>query len=297
MVPDGRLSKGNTPPVSAAVTACLPFPVGIRTYTRSPSLPLAYKVAQIQHDKTAVVLLNIVLRSLVTHGANEDETKSFVLSFVALNSSPSSRLLPSETTLRQLIRGVEKRSYPFRRATQIVTWFGTNFGLPSRDGTKDRITLGDTPGNATIARAYYNARVPSSIALMLLRIAIAAANNSASTSTATSVSVTPESESVEAPSLAEGQVGAMLRQQVMRWWSALDKSDGFWDTPEARKVGKQAVLHGLIEWPPREESPVDGVSKDLEIEVGKGIKGEEIKGETELMAEVKGDLELGVKEA
>lgn len=83
--------------------------------------------------------------------------------------------------------------------------------------------------------------VGGEVGVMLLRIAVQAA---------TSSSNSPTLFHDDEDEVGEGGE-TDLKGKVKRWFSSLDKSDGYWETPEARKVAKKAVVLGLIEWEPR----------------------------------------------
>ena len=88
----------------------------------------------LRHD---VVLLNILLKVLFVHNFTPGPIKDFVEYFIAHQSvSPEHPIVPNNVTLNELVRTYLDRStvfdLDFRRMSNLVHWFGTEFGLTDR---------------------------------------------------------------------------------------------------------------------------------------------------------------------
>ncbi|GAA5845183.1 hypothetical protein JCM11251_003708 [Rhodosporidiobolus azoricus] len=85
-----------------------------------------------QYHSTALVLLNILLRTLFSERASACAIRSYVLSFLKRHSAPSPArpLTPNLATLRTLVSGLKGVPDAWQNALDMVTWFGYLWGMP-----------------------------------------------------------------------------------------------------------------------------------------------------------------------
>lgn len=238
--------------------------------TASPPSPESLvaddKFARIAYHKTAIVLLNILLKSLFSERASLGVVKSFVKDFVKGNglpsptdpSSPSSStnapfdgssstlipLIPGLTTLRTLLSGLEGRDGGFAKGISIVKWFSLQWGLPRTEW--ELLSLGEKEEGSP--RLYLDAKKgldPSGLpphffldgtsALLLLRLAMADHRR-------WDTQLPPDRK-------------AAFVEAIRTWWTALEKEEGdaedVWCTRNAKVLECKAVESGLLD--PRTE--------------------------------------------
>lgn len=223
---------------------------------RSPSLAMYLRHASTYHS-TAVVLLNILLKPLFLERAPAPAIRSFIASFIETHSAarPAPPLVPDVVTLRTLVTGVLGSPTAWDRATNLVDWFGYQWGIPVADPCtnarhhflppseieSDRLAVvPPTAAAAEMARRRTDAApqlllvkphavVPPDLALLLLRHA---------------------SDQYSRGLFAQSaNRRCVWRQGIRAWWRAFDKDESatdVWTGQKARSVLRKAVKVGLF---------------------------------------------------
>lgn len=179
------------------------------------------------YNATAVVLLNILLKVLFVHNFTPGPIKDFVEYFIAHQSvSPEHPIVPNNVTLNELVRTYLDRStvfdLDFRRMSNLVHWFGTEFGLttmphePPRRFARVRPELIDET-LATEPLQLPICRVEPEVAWCLLRVA----NHDAERRKA-------------------------CDPRVRAWWAGLVKEGDKWDRSRMRREVKRAVMNEVL---------------------------------------------------
>ncbi|ORY53978.1 hypothetical protein BCR35DRAFT_355965 [Leucosporidium creatinivorum] len=227
---------------------------------------LSDKFARIAYHKTAILLLNILLKSLYSERASIGVVRSFVKDFAERNglpspksssrSSPSSSakdpttvpspnsatltpLIPGLTTLRTLLSGLEGRDGGFAKGVNIIKWFSLEWGLPRSEW--ELLSLGNEDEGSP--RLRFNAKgvdsaglaphflLDGTSALLLLRLAMADHRR-------WNDQLPPEKKEA-------------FVEMIRGWWAALAKEEGdaedVWCTRAAKVLECKAVESGLLD--------------------------------------------------
>jgi hypothetical protein len=263
---DSLIHRRSSPPPSTRnpSPSFVPHPRATSPSFPSDSLIADDKFARIAYHKTAIVLLNILLKSLFSERASLGVVKSFTKEFAERNglpsptastssslststnpltSSPSSTLtplIPSLTTLRTLLSGLEGRDGGFAKGVSIVKWFALQWGLPRTEW--ELLSLGEEEEGSPrllfdVKKGVDDAELPphffldGSSALLLLRLAMADHRR----------------WDAQLPSARKEAFVELVR----RWWTALEKEEGdaedVWCTRDAKVLECKAVESGLLD--------------------------------------------------
>lgn len=215
-----------------------PAPIFVRPRLRPIPTPqeIRYKAAQVQHVETCVVLLNILVKALLSTGTLLGSCKSFVVAFTSRNSFKDLTVLPNQITLIELIAGLKGDEHSWVKSVRLVNWFGTGFGFEFRlaSGKLGRRTF---PSRTSSLSTFCSAEVGTA----MLRLALEDRLSNA---------------------------GAIPVRMVRKWWMAIDKREAGWRVAEVRRVVNKAVERSLLleERPKRriKKVVVEKVEIDLE---------------------------------
>ncbi|KAK4705945.1 hypothetical protein P7C70_g269, partial [Phenoliferia sp. Uapishka_3] len=184
------------------------------------------------YEATAVVLLNIVLKILFTKDLYSPHTKTFLEYFVSTHSvSPERPLTPNLVTLYELIAPLPTvkmrptntftQSWNFRRASNLVNWFGARFGIaaPGKPVLRFALVPSDTldtvlekePSKLAVCH------VKPKVAWCLLRLA----------------NIEVEKERMGDP-------------RVRLWWNGISKVGAEWDSASMKREVLRAVQLGVL---------------------------------------------------
>ncbi|GAA6047912.1 hypothetical protein JCM3770_006421 [Rhodotorula araucariae] len=200
------------------------------------------------YNDTALVLLNILVKSLFYERPSRSAIRTFVDAFLSKHSAPApaAPLVPNIVTLRQLVSSCLGSVDAWTRATSLVDWYGYRFGLPAPSGHPraprqhfappshvEGARLGvEGPGRGAAASASTgralllippHAAVSPDVAVLLLRHAV--------------------------DQHARGTLGYAARvRAVRRWWAGFDRrGSDVWTYWKTRELVKRAVRIGLLE--------------------------------------------------
>ncbi|KAL8279248.1 hypothetical protein RQP46_008285 [Phenoliferia psychrophenolica] len=96
------------------------------------------------YNGAAIILLNILLKVLFVNNLTLAPIKDFIEYFIEHHSlTPSCRIVPNDVTLSTLLKPYLHRSstfdLEFTRTSNLVNWFGTEFGLPPTPRSLPRV--------------------------------------------------------------------------------------------------------------------------------------------------------------
>ena len=211
------------------------------------------------YNSRALILLNILLKSLLMHYVPPFGARSFVVEFIDRHSVPNDLhignidgIRPDIVTLRELLMNLRSRKNGWRKGIETINWYNNEFGgLPGESVSSFRrrfkpvsnyspsvsrstsITnlLSFFPTSHATALALAALPPPASrinfrLALLILNYAVVHQKT-----------LTRNSESI-----------AMHAIEVKAWWESLDvKGDKEWDSRLAGDIFKKAVRCGVLE--------------------------------------------------
>lgn len=128
-------------PRAAVEYAPSPIYVHARRYRHLTIDGRLYQLAVEEYNRRALVLMNILLKSLLIHYAPPYGCRSFVQEFRKkfLTIPGTKKAYPDAVTLRQLVMNLRGRKNAWRRSMEVVEWFSSEYGgLPAADSSSFR---------------------------------------------------------------------------------------------------------------------------------------------------------------
>ncbi|KAM0792796.1 hypothetical protein ACM66B_002565 [Microbotryomycetes sp. NB124-2] len=240
----------------------------------TPDCPAKIDLTRKRYNTTAAVLLNILLKGLVSRRTSLPELKTFIKDFVDRhslspdkNSSPrrrARRLVPRRSTLRTLLTSSRYKRHAWKRAESIVKWFYETFGVATNEADNVRplaevlrerrkqIKKNNDEGRVD---AYPTDVVDAQTAVTLLQVAI---DNWKCFAISNAEALDPSSSA------------GLLATRVRTWWHGLDKvpmdDTEVWSARRAKEVEAEAIVSGLLDTRPERERVLSSVLKEVRKE-------------------------------
>ncbi|KAI5478134.1 hypothetical protein MNV49_005398 [Pseudohyphozyma bogoriensis] len=203
------------------------------------------------YAKTAVHLLNALLKSLFANDNSRDSIHNFVTYFIELHTA-NLKLVPSSYTLCTLLRP-SRRQHPDARTTGFddacatTNWFGTTYGLPPRLPT----VIGYRRFTSLEAEPWALSNPVCHVSAQVAKEVLAAGM-------------------AEFRDRREGK--EELVKSVRTWWGRLDKTGAGWGNRRLKLAVDEAVDVGLLReeerWEPRRRDVVGKDGEEVEDERG-----------------------------